>query len=146
MTTSSKGPGKKARIEIIPLIDIMFFLLASFMLVSMSMIKLQKVDTHLPAAKSGASQQKQDFVVVGIDAKGQLYYGKDKDPITIDAVSSRLLEEYKEHKDDTKVFVNCDKEATYNQLIGVLDAVRTIGIKQVNFAVQKDKTVGPGNS
>ena len=35
------GPHKKARIEIIPLIDIMFFLLASFMLVSMSMIKLR---------------------------------------------------------------------------------------------------------
>ncbi len=146
MTTSSKGPGKKARIEIIPLIDIMFFLLASFMLVSMSMIKLQKVDTHLPGAKSGKSQQKQDFVVVGIDAKGNLYYGKDKDPVGIDLVTTRLGALHMAQKDDAKVFVNCDKNATYNQLMSVLDAARTVGIKQVNFAVQKEKSVGPGNS
>ena len=43
-------PHRKARIEIIPLIDIMFFLLASFMLVSMSMIKLAGVISSFPIA------------------------------------------------------------------------------------------------
>ena len=143
MTQSSNGPHKKARIEIIPLIDIMFFLLASFMLVSMSMIKLQKVDTKLPDAKTGASQQKQDFVVVGIDPKGQIYYGnKDKDPVTIDVVTKRLNDVFLQKKDDTKVFVNCDKDVKYDDLVTVLDAVRSVGIKQVNFAVKKEGSGG----
>ena len=108
MHLSSSTPPKKARIEIIPLIDIMFFLLASFMLVSMSMIKLQKVDTNLPSSKTSAPQQKQDFVAVGIDAKGNYYFDKDKDPIAIDQVPVRLQPFYDKSKDDTKVFVNCD--------------------------------------
>ena len=141
MSPSSKGPGKKARIEIIPLIDIMFFLLASFMLVSMSMIKLQKVETNLPGAKSGGPQQKQDFVVVGVDAKGNIYYDKDPGTVTLEAVTAKLTKVFEARKDDTKVFINCDKDATYNQLVSVLDVVRGIGIKQVSFAVKKENSV-----
>ena len=140
MTQSSKGPHKKARIEIIPLIDIMFFLLASFMLVSMSMLKLQKVNTDLPGAHTGDAQRKQDFVVVGVTSKGDIYYNKDPQAVQVETVISKLSEEYKAHKDDTKVFINCDKDATYNQLFTVLDAVRKVGIKQVNFAVKKENT------
>ena len=139
MTTSSKpGAHKKARIEIIPLIDIMFFLLASFMLVSMSMIKLQKIDTNLPASKTSGPQQKQDFVAVGIDSKGNYYFDKDKNSISIDQVPVRLQPFYDKAKDDTKVFVNCDSAASYDNLVVLLDAIRSIGITKINFAVKKD--------
>ena len=137
MTLSSHTPHKKARIEIIPLIDIMFFLLASFMLVSMSMVKLQKLEPKLPASKTSTPVKKADFIVIGIDKTGKVYYDKDKDPITPDVVSARLGPVYAKTKDDTKVFINCDKGATYNQLVAVLDAVRVAGIRNVNFAVSK---------
>ena len=138
MTTSSKGPGKKARIEIIPLIDIMFFLLASFMLVSMSMIKLQKIETKLPSSKTSAPVQKQDFVAIGIDPKGSIYFDKDKNPISVDQIDTRLQPYYAKDKEDTKVFINCDSAASYDDLVTVLDAVRSAGITKVNFAVKKD--------
>ena len=57
MKIGSPFPHKKARIEIIPLIDIMFFLLASFMLASLSMIKLESVKMDLP----NATMAKRDF-------------------------------------------------------------------------------------
>src|ERR1051325_6145564 len=50
MRLGSPWPEKKARIEIIPLIDIMFFLVASFMLASLSMIRLQSLKMNLPTA------------------------------------------------------------------------------------------------
>ena len=50
MKIGSPWPHKKARIEIIPLIDIMFFLLAAFMLASLSMIRLQSLKMNLPTA------------------------------------------------------------------------------------------------
>ncbi len=137
MTLNSHTPHKKARIEIIPLIDIMFFLLASFMLVSMSMVKLQKLEPKLPSSKTSTSVKKADFIVIGIDKDGKIYYDKDKDPVTVDVVSSKLGPVYAKSKDDTKVFINCDKGATYNQLVSVLDAVRSAGIRNVNFAVTK---------
>ena len=50
MKVGSPVRRKKARIEIIPLIDVMFFLLASFMMVSLQMIRLQSMKMNLPTA------------------------------------------------------------------------------------------------
>ena len=147
MKLNSHTPHKKARIEIIPLIDIMFFLLASFMLVSMSMVKLQKLEPKLPSSKTSAPVKKADFIVIGIDKTGKVYYDKDKESTTVDAIGGRLAPVFAKTKDDTKVFINCDIGATYNQLVSVLDAVRGVGIRNVNFAVAKDnKFSGPSKS
>ena len=69
----SPVPIKKARIEIIPLIDIMFFLLASFMLVSLTMINMKGIDVNLPTATSAQPNSKPDFTLVSIDALMDMY-------------------------------------------------------------------------
>ena len=146
MTLNSHTPHKKARIEIIPLIDIMFFLLASFMLVSMSMIKLQAVQTTLPSVKAPATpQQKPDFTTIGIDAKGNYYFDKDKDPIPSDKIHERLQPLYAEKQQDLKVFINADKDISYDQLMVALDEVRLLGITKVSFAVKKGHTFDPNS-
>ena len=58
MHVSSPIPHKKARIEIIPLIDIMFFLLASFMMVSLSQVHMKGIKVNLPTGASGQTQMK----------------------------------------------------------------------------------------
>ena len=58
MRVSSPVPHKKARIEIIPLIDIMFFLLASFMMVSLSQVHMKGMKVNLPTGVSGETQNK----------------------------------------------------------------------------------------
>ena len=133
------GPGKKARIEIIPLIDIMFFLLASFMLISMSMIKLQAVQTDLPDAHKGENVVKQDFHTVGIDKNGNYFYDKEKDALPLDKlIQSKMQPELaREGADNLKVYINADKEITYDMLITVLDQLRSLGVKKVSFAVKK---------
>ena len=145
MTLSSHTPHKKARIEIIPLIDIMFFLLASFMLVSMSMIKLQKIETKLPGKNQPPppADQKPNFIAIGIDNTGAIYFDKDQSPIQADAIPGRLQPFYKVSTGDTKVFINCDKDASYDQLVSVLDAVRQVGITKVSFAVKNDNKFDP---
>src|SRR5437868_14764471 len=76
----SPVPIKKARIEIIPLIDIMFFLLASFMLVSLTMINMKGIDVNLPTATSAQPNTKPDFTMVSIDALMDIYFEKEKVP------------------------------------------------------------------
>src|SRR4030081_3318352 len=78
MHNSSPVPIKRARIEIIPLIDIMFFLLASFMLVSLTMINMKGIDVNLPTATSADQNNKPDFTLVSIDALMDIYFDKDK--------------------------------------------------------------------
>ena len=58
MQVASPIPHKKARIEIIPLIDIMFFLLASFMMVSLSQVHMKGIKVNLPSGVSGRDADK----------------------------------------------------------------------------------------
>jgi biopolymer transport protein ExbD len=67
---------KRARIEIIPLIDIMFFLLATFVMVSLSMVKNQGIPVRLPSAATGQPQERKDAATITVSATGQLYLDK----------------------------------------------------------------------
>ena len=146
MTLNSATPHKKARIEIIPLIDIMFFLLASFMLVSLSMIRLQAIQTNLPAASTGAPISKPDFVAIGIDKNNLYYFNKEKDPCPADELIPKLQPYYKEKQDELKVFINADQDALYNSVVTVLDKVRAMGIKKVSFPVKANNKFTPGGT
>src|SRR5687768_18342660 len=76
MKIGSPLPHKKARIEIIPLIDIMFFLLASFMMVSLTMIKMQSIKMDLPTATQAKRDFKPDIVNISVDKVGDIYIEK----------------------------------------------------------------------
>ncbi len=143
MHAASSTPGKKARIEIIPLIDIMFFLLASFMLVSLSMIRLQAIPTNLPQASTGQNVPKPDFTPIGIDKNGNIYFDKDKEPIQANQIPIRLQPFYKEKQDDLKVFINADTACSYEMVITVLDQVRQVGVKKVSFPVKANNKFDP---
>ena len=147
MHLNSSTPHKKARIEIIPLIDIMFFLLASFMLVSMSMIKLQAIPNNLPG-KSAAPKPPDhpDFTTIGIDKEGNFYFvddNKQATPIKPSELPARLQPLYEKQQQDLKVFINVDKDAKYDALITALDEIRAMGISKVSFAVKKDHVFDP---
>src|SRR5688572_3178348 len=78
MKLRSPLPQKKSRLEIIPLIDIMFFLLASFMLVSLSMTKMRTVKVDLPAAVASQSDIKPDTIDLGVNAAGDYFFGTEQ--------------------------------------------------------------------
>jgi biopolymer transport protein ExbD len=137
--SSSPVQIKRARIEIIPLIDIMFFLLASFMLVSLSMINMKGFDVSLPTAKNTVQQtDKPDFTLITIDTLGDVYVDKQKTP------DSDLLGKLKalyEKDHNSRVFVHCEKEATYERLIFVWDRIRLANLQKVGLDI-KDKSPG----
>src|SRR2546422_11668088 len=66
-------PHKKARIEIIPLIDIMFFLLASFMLASLALIRLQSIRMDLPTGQQATKSTRKDIVNLSVKKNGDVY-------------------------------------------------------------------------
>ena len=75
MRMRSPIPKKHARIEIIPLIDIMFFLLASFMMVSLSQTHMKGISVNLPSANSPPQppNEKKDYVSIRV-TEGNLVY------------------------------------------------------------------------
>ena len=150
MHLSSNTPHKKARIEIIPLIDIMFFLLASFMLVSMSMIKLQAIPNNLPGKSTAPHPPDHpDFATIGIDKAGNFYFidiDKKMTPVKPSEIPGKLQPLYAKQQQDLKVFINVDKDAKYDAMIMALDEVRAMGISKVSFAVKKDHDFDPNSA
>jgi biopolymer transport protein ExbD len=132
MKIGSPFPHKKARIEIIPLIDIMFFLLASFMMASLTMIRMQSIKMDLPTATAASRDFKPDIVNVAVDKKGDIFIEKKE-------VSTAELHLYLSNKfrinTNVPVYISGDKDATHGAVIRVLDLVRREGIQKVSFAI-----------
>jgi len=118
----------KARIEIIPLIDIIFFLLATFVMVSLSMVKNRGIPVNLPAVETGAPRERQDYLTITITERGEIFF--DKDPVTREQLPGRLSELKASHAEPT-VFLNGDADARLGTTIEVLDEVRKAGIFKV---------------
>ena len=131
MKIGSPVPHHKARIEIIPLIDIMFFLLAAFMMASLSMIKLQSIKMDLPAASMAKKDFKPDIVNIAIDKTGDVFI--DKTQMNLAQVSAYLSNKF-QRSTNVPIFIMGDKDATHGSIIRVLDTVRRVGIQKVSFA------------
>lgn len=132
MKIGSPLPRKKARIEVIPLIDIMFFLLAAFMLASLSMIKLQSIQMDLPTATMAKRDFSPDIVHIAVDRIGDVYI--EKKQVNIVQLREYLAEKFKANT-NVPVYISGDKDATHGAVIRVLDIVRREGIQKVSFAI-----------
>ena len=119
---------RKARIEIIPLIDVIFFLLATFVMVSLSMVKNQGIRVNLPSAATGTSQEREAAVTITVTKSGDIYLNQAK--LAPDLLPQRL-KQLKAENPDVRVFINGDKEAYFGNAIQILDEVRSSGITKV---------------
>ena len=135
MRVSSPVPKHKARIEIIPLIDIMFFLLASFMMVSLSQVHMKGMKVNLPTGQSGETQSKKDYISVSVDANGNPYF--DKTEMTYDALTAKLKQVHDENP-EAKVFIRGDADTVHFNVIRVLDICRAAGFYKVAFEIKSE--------
>jgi len=129
----SPRSNRRARIEIIPLIDIIFFLLATFVMVSLSMVKNRAIPVNLPAAATGAAQDRSEFAAITIAATGKVFFNKQ--PVTeeqLDAALQALLAA----NPDPKVFISGDTKAEFGRAIAVLDQARRLGITKIAIETQ----------
>jgi biopolymer transport protein ExbD len=133
MKIRSPLPHKETRLEIIPLIDIMFFLLASFMMVSLQMQKVRTLKASLPTATLATSTSKPDMVNVTVDRLGQVSV-EDK-PIAFSGLFTLLTNRYSLNT-NLPVYITGTKDATHGSVIYVLDFVKRAGIQRVAIAVK----------
>ena len=126
---------RKARIEIIPLIDIMFFLLATFIMVSLSMTRNSGMQVALPAASTAEKQSSHDdAVTLTVTEDGQVFYNKEKIAL---AQLAFKLQTFKASTKDPKVVVSGAADANFKVVVAVLDEARKIGIQKVGISTQK---------
>ena len=130
---SKLPPENEARIEIIPLIDIMFFLLAAFMLVSLSMVNLKGVRVNLPTATTATADSARNLVRVTVDQAGLVYLD---DQFVGNNELAMTLHSSRQENPDLRVLVSGDRDARHGDVIRALDLVRAAGVQQVAFEIQ----------
>jgi biopolymer transport protein ExbD len=148
MKRLSPLPHKRGRIEIIPLIDIMFFLLAAFMVVSISKIKVDSLKIALPTEVPAAEREtKEDFVSISMNTVGQVQI--DKQPVASKADLIERLAEMYAANNDQKILISADRETHHGDVMALLSRIRQAGFQRVAFAIKGDSVAtldGPSDA
>ena len=123
-------PRKKARIEIIPLIDVIFFLLATFVLFTLSLNRIQSVDVTLPQGVPPKDQPLEDkTVTLQISGDGALFWNREA--IDMNEVTPRIAAYISQTAEaDRRILVASDERARFGDAVLVLDKIREAGIAQ----------------
>jgi len=130
---------RRTRLEIIPLIDIMFFLLASFMMVSLQMQKVRVLKASLPTATLATSTTRPDMITLTVNRDGQV--AADSKPVSFPELQTLLTNRYSLNS-NLPVYITGTREATHGSVMYVLDFVKRAGIQRVAIAVK----TAPGRS
>ena len=128
---------KKARIEIIPLIDVIFFLLATFVLFTLSLDRIQSIPIDLPKTQFVKPDVMPDIVTIQVSDQGTLYWNREI--ISKDELMPRLVE-YKRSEPDPRVLIAGDNKAEFGPTMEVLDAVRLAQIEKVSVETRTRET------
>ncbi len=129
------------RIELIPLIDVIFCILTFFLLAALQLTRQQAIKVDLPKASTGQSQP-QDMLIVSIDPMGRTYIDKE-------AVNTKQLEifakRYRQINPNGMILIYAPKESKYNDVVQVLDLLREIGGDRIALATLPGppKTLSP---
>jgi biopolymer transport protein ExbD len=141
MQVASPIPKKHARIEIIPLIDIMFFLLASFMMVSLSQTHMKGIKVALPANQQAPPNEINRPVSIRVGAGNAVSF--DGQYVPDDQVMQRLFNLHAANA-DLKVSISAEGMARHGDVITVLDMVRRAGIQKVGYQIRAATPGGSG--
>jgi biopolymer transport protein ExbD len=132
MRLGSPIPSKRARIEIIPLIDVMFFLLASFMMVSLSMQRLRTLNIDLPSAVVAKSTQKPDMLDININRDGDTYV--DKKRYSMPDLEALIRDRLRSNT-NLPIYVKPSGRTSHGAVVTVLDTVRIAGGQKLSVAI-----------
>lgn len=123
---------KKARIEMLPLIDIVFLVLVVFIYAMLSMAVHRGLPVNLPQS-AAAAIERESLLAVNIQADGSVYLNRE--PVTAEQLSARLRQLSAE-LDDPLVLLFADRELSYQQLFAILDRIRAAGLNRISLQAE----------
>ena len=130
MKIRSPIPEKKSRLEIIPLIDIMFFLLASFMMLALEMSKSENIKVNLPPASQSRQDYRPDMVNIAVDKSGAVWL--EKKMVSLPELSLVLSNRFRADL-NLPVYISGDRDTLHGDMVKVYETVRATGIQKVAF-------------
>ncbi len=130
MKIPSPIPRRRSRIVIIPLIDIMFFLLASFMMISLQMSRTENIRVELPSASQSQQDYKPNMINIAVDKSGAVWL--EKKEITLADLGLVLSNRFAVDT-NLPVYISGDRDTLHGDMVKVYQTVRGAGIQNVAF-------------
>ena len=130
MRIPSPIPKRRSRIVIIPLIDIMFFLLASFMMLALEMSKSENIKVNLPPASQSQQDYRPDMVNIAVDKFGAVWL--EKKQISSAELAAVLKARFHDNP-DLPVYISGNRDTLHGDMVTVYQTVRAVGIQKVAF-------------
>ncbi|KFX13391.1 ExbD/TolR family protein [Pectobacterium parvum] len=124
---------QKAHIDLVPMIDVMMFLLVFFVLISMNVIPALGLKTQLPAAGSAQQLKPQKKAIITLGAQDHLEL--DGQPMALSDLVTTLQQQQQDQQ--TTIIINSDKSVEVERLIAVMDTLRQGGFSSISIATRK---------
>jgi biopolymer transport protein ExbD len=140
MKIPSPIPKRRSRIVIIPLIDIMFFLLASFMMVSLKMSQTENIKVHLPSSLEAQQDFKPNMVNIAVDKSGGVWL--EKKEISLAELGADLSNRFAADP-KVPVYISGDRNTLHGDMVKVYQTVRAAGIQNVAFITENKQEAAP---
>ncbi|AON52581.1 biopolymer transport protein ExbD [Herbaspirillum seropedicae] len=125
---------RKARVEIIPMIDVMMFLLVFFVLISLNVIPALGLKTQLPSSSTAQDLKPQTKAVITI-AKDEVIQ-VDGENTTLDALTARL-DKLRHDGEKLNLIINSDRGVEVQRLVDVMDTLKKGGFDSISIATRK---------
>ena len=133
MNFSKHRTGKKPVFMIIPMIDIIFFLLVFFMMNSLQTVAQKALSVQLPQAQS-ASAPAQMPIIMTLDEEGHITI--DNKPVSI-TESATIMKQHMQENANAAVVLQADKRTAHGQVVAVMDMLKTSGVKRLSIAAEQ---------
>ena len=121
---------EEPKLMIIPMIDIIFFLLVFFMMSMLSMVVQKNIPVVLPKTAS-ASADTNKTIPITITREGMIYF--ETEQLQLESLEQKLLQE-KNKNGEVNVVIRGEDTAYYGRIVQVMDSIKKSGIKKVSIA------------
>lgn len=133
MNISKLRRKRQPKLMIIPMIDIIFFLLVFFMLSTLYMVDQQLIPVQLPQAQS-AQSEKPRSIAITVTADGKILF--DKEELPLELLQKRAQVELTK-QNDLIFILRSDKQVAYGKVVAALDELKLAGAQRISIATER---------
>lgn len=127
-------PDISPQINIVPMIDVIFAILAFLMMSTLFLTRSEGLPVNLPYAATAKSQTAAKPITVTLDQTGKI--SLNRQPVTLDTLAAGI-ENLMADKTTVLVILNADQNSTHGQVVQIMDRLRQVKGAKLAIATQK---------
>jgi biopolymer transport protein ExbD len=140
MKINSDSSNNEPQIELVPLIDVIFCILTFFLLAGLQVAKQQAINVDIPSAATGTPTAR-ELLMVSLNDAGQIFL--EQQPMLAPAQLIEAVKQYRQARPNSAIVLYASKQVSYNRVVEILDALRSVAGDRVALATIPTTTVAP---